>query len=418
VQNQTYDFKRLYRKQKEIVKTYDIMKMNMIKILDIKKIRGIDSIYPSTEKLTKLLSSDKQLTVYLGVDPTGTRLHIGHSIPLSILQTFADAGHKAILLFGTGTVLVGDPSQRLKARKKITHSEIEQNMKDWKKQVEHIIDFSKIKIVHNSDWLLKLSLSELISIASNISAVQLFKRDNFQKRLEQQDTVYFHETMYPLLQGYDSVYLNADIEIGGTDQTFNMLIGRELMQKMRKKEKFVITNSMILGTDGNIMSKTSGNCIWLSDSPQEAYGKLMSIPDSIMESYCQTITSLDFQLLTSSKSPIDVKKNIAYEIVKKIHGESNAVKAQAYFEKTVQKKELPDKITTIKINVTDTTTITDVLLLTKTAKSKSHAKDLITGGAVEKDSIKITNPKDKIGTSSAFILRVGKRKVVKVLSSS
>ncbi|MCR4263632.1 MAG: tyrosine--tRNA ligase, partial [Candidatus Roizmanbacteria bacterium] len=236
--------------------------------------RGVDTIYPNREMLESRISTGKPIRVYIGVDPTGHKLHIGHSIGLSKLQQFADTGHEAILLFGTGTVLVGDPSQRSEARKRITKEEIDENIKTWKKQVSSIIDFDKVKIVRNSDWLLKLGLVDIINIMSNISATQLFKRENFQKRIERGDTVWSHETLYPLLQGYDSVAMDVDLEIGGTDQTFNMLVGRELMQKMRGKEKFVLTTPMILGTDGQQMSKSTGNCVWLDDSPQDMYGKI------------------------------------------------------------------------------------------------------------------------------------------------
>ncbi|MCG2692026.1 tyrosine--tRNA ligase, partial [Microgenomates group bacterium] len=214
--------------------------------------RGVEQILPSKEGLKKLMQT-KKIRLYLGIDPTAKGLHLGHTVPLRKLQQFADLGHEVILLFGTGTVLVGDPSGRDKGRKLITQKEIEENIKTWKKQVSPILNFKKIKLKQNGDWLLKLSLKELIQIASKISAIQLFKREMFQRRLKLGDTVWYHETLYPLLQGYDSVVMDVDLEIGGTDQTFNMLIGRELQQKINHKEKYVLAGKMIMGTDGQPM---------------------------------------------------------------------------------------------------------------------------------------------------------------------
>src|SRR3989338_5798637 len=185
--------------------------------------RGVKEILPSREGLETLIRG-KKIRVYLGVDPTGSKLHLGHTIPMRKLQEFADLGHEAILVFGTGTVLVGDPSQRTQTRKKITKEEIEGNIKTWKQQAEKIIDFDKVQIKQNGDWLLKLTVPAIINIASNISSVQLFKRDMFQERIKRGDTVWTHEALYPLFQGYDSVAMDVDLEIGGTDQTFNMLI--------------------------------------------------------------------------------------------------------------------------------------------------------------------------------------------------
>ena len=233
--------------------------------------RRVEKILPDKHKLEELMASRK-IRVYFGVDPTATKLHLGHTVGLRKLQEFASAGHEAILLFGTGTVLVGDPSLRSQARKPITQDEIEANISTWKKQVSPIIDFDAVTLKQNGDWLLKLTFKDLVHIASHISAVQLFKRESFQRRIDAGNTVWYHETMYPLLQGYDSVAMDVDLEIGGSDQEFNMLIGRELLRKMKNKEKYVLTTPMILGTDGQQMSKTTGNCVWLDDTSGDMLG--------------------------------------------------------------------------------------------------------------------------------------------------
>src|SRR3989344_3115188 len=216
--------------------------------------RAVDQVLPTKAGLKKIMQA-KKIRLYQGFDPTATRLHLGHTVGLRKLMEFANLGHEVIFLFGTGTVLVGDPSQRQKARNLITQKEIENNIKDWKRQVKPIVDLSKVIIRENGDWLTNLKLKDIIEIASKISAIQLFKREMFQRRIEAGDTVWYHETLYPLLQAYDSVVMDVDLEIGGTDQEFNMLIGRELMRKMKGKEKNDLTTPSILGPDGNQMSK-------------------------------------------------------------------------------------------------------------------------------------------------------------------
>ena len=373
--------------------------------------RGVEAIYPSTDVLEKTLRSGKKLRVYMGVDPTGIKLHVGHSIGLSKLQQFADAGHEAILLFGTGTVLVGDPSQRKEARKRITSEEIEENIKTWKKQVASIIDFNKVTIKQNADWLLKLTLEDLVNIMSHISATQLFKRDSFQSRIEQGGTVWYHETLYPLLQGYDSVAMDVDLEIGGTDQTFNMLIGRELMQKMKGKEKYVLTTPMIVGTDGRQMSKSTGNCVWLTDTPENMYGKIMSIPDDQMTSYSELLTNLS-EKDVERLSPIDQKKNLAFSITERFHSMQQATAAQEHFEKTVQHKEAPDNIQTL--NLKEGTLLADCLVDAKMIESKSEAKRLMLQGGIELDGEKIIDPTT---LSRDGTIKIGKRKFARLIKA-
>ena len=340
--------------------------------------RGVEQILPDRTGLKKLMEA-KKIRLYLGIDPTATKLHLGHTVMLRKLQQFADLGHEAILVFGTGTVLVGDPSQREKGRKLITQKEIDANIATWKEQVKPIIDFKKVKIKYNGDWLTKLSLKELIQIASNISAVQLFKREMFQTRLNKGDTVWYHETMYPLLQGYDSVAMDVDLELGGTDQTFNMLIGRELQQKINHHEKFVLAGKMIMGTDGKPMSKTSGNCIWLTDTAPDMFGKLMSINDQLMPDYFEFFTDIDMP----RGEPLAIKKQLALTITSQYYGQAEAAKAQKHFETTFQKKT-PTFDQTIKDQASLAATITPLV------GSSSQAKRLIDQKAVDLNGKTIT----------------------------
>ena len=368
--------------------------------------RGVEKIYPSRESLKKLAGSRK-IRVYLGVDPTGTRLHLGHTIPLRKLNEFAQAGHEAILLIGTGTVLAGDPSQRAKAREKITQEEIDENIKTWKEQAGKIIDLKKVQIKQNGQWLLKLGLAEIIEIASHISATQLFKRDMFQRRIDAGDTVYYHETFYPLLQGYDSVAMDVDLEIGGTDQTFNMLIGRELMKKMKNKEKFVMATPLINGTDGKPMSKSSGNCIWLDDSSGNIYGKILSLPDSEIESYWTNLTGLKNDELKSLK-PLDAKKKLAFEIVKQLNSADAATIAQTSFENTFGKRETPTDAETLPFA---NLSVIDYLVENAIVTSRSEAKRLSREGAIDVDGNLL---KDGQQIERGQVIKVGKKRFFKI----
>ena len=367
--------------------------------------RGVEKILPNKEGLEKLMRNRK-IRVYLGVDPTGINLHLGHTIPLRKLAEFADLGHEAILLIGTGTILAGDPSQRENTRPKITQKEIEKNMATWQDQAKKVIDLSKVQIRYNGDWLLKLNLADIINIASKISATQLFKREMFQKRLNQGDTVWYHETFYPLLQGYDSVVMDVDLEIGGTDQTFNMLIGRQLQKKMKNREKYVLSTPLILGIDGKPMSKTSNNCIWLTDTASEMFGKLMSINDPQIEPYWKLLTSLSEEDIKKYK-PMDAKKMLAFEIVKIYHGATAAQKAKKEFEKVVQKGEIPKDL-----NIRIKENISLVEAVKTLVHSKSQAKRLLDQGAVEIDG-KVEKD-SKIKVKEGQVLKVGKRTFAKV----
>ena len=381
---------------------------------------GVEQVLPNKEGLKNLMRKRK-IRLYNGIDPTGA-LHLGHSKALRKLQEFADLGHEAILVVGTGTVLAGDPSLREQARPLITEKEIKKNIATWKKQARKILDFSKVKIKYNGDWLLGLNLKKIIQIASHISAIKLFQRDMFKERIKKGGTVWAHETLYPLLQGYDSVALDVDLEIGGTDQLFNMLIGRELQQKMRKKEKSVLTVPLIFGTDGKPMSKTSRNCVWLADSPDQMFGKIMSIPDNLIISYFELLTNLPPELIQRNKralhlkrvNPMVLKRQLAFEIVKMYHLEKAAKAASEEFNRIFKEKKLPSKISQIQIKE-KSLDILELLVKTKLASSKSEAKRLILQKGVRINGKIQKNWQKIIQTKKGQVVQVGKRKVVKVI---
>ncbi|OGY18339.1 MAG: tyrosine--tRNA ligase [Candidatus Chisholmbacteria bacterium RIFCSPLOWO2_01_FULL_50_28] len=377
--------------------------------------RRVDKILPSKEGLKQLITTRK-IRLYQGFDPTGAKLHLGHTIGLRKLMEFASLGHEVIFLFGTGTVLVGDPSQRESGRKVLKGEEIESNIRTWKKQVEPIVDFTKVTIRKNADWLTNLSLKEIITVASHISAIQLFKRDMFKRRLDQGDTVWYHETMYPLLQGYDSVVMDVDLEIGGTDQEFNMLIGRELQAKINHREKYILTVPMIMGTDGKMMSKTSKNCIWLSDSAEDMYGKIMSLPDSQILPYLELVTDIPLvEIRSLPNDPLANKKRLAFEVTRTFHGQSKASQIKEAFERVVQRGLPPEELKDFSMeNISENDTITDILTKAKLAETRSEAKRLISQGGVAINGKRINTPLEKPQLQPGSVIRAGKRKFIRL----
>ena len=370
--------------------------------------RRVEKVLPSKEGLASLMQQ-KKIRLYQGFDPTGGRLHLGHSVGIRKLMDFARAGHEVIFLFGTGTVLVGDPSERDSGRKLITQEEIDANIQDWKRQVSPLVDFEKVKILRNGDWLTKLSLKELIHIASNISAIQLFKRDSFTRRIGNGDTVWYHETLYPLLQGYDSVAMDVDLEIGGTDQEFNMLVGRELQRKMNNREKYVLTTPMIVGLDGKQMSKTSGNCIYLDENAHDMYFKIMRLSDEQLESYITLLTDIEVEMIDDLLSnPLNAKKVLAFDIAKQFHGATAASLAQSEFEQTVQQKLAPSDMPTLQL-INEPLTALSLVRLAAPDQSSGQLKRLIEQGGVEYNGEKITNLTAQISPQTDAVLRIGKR---------
>ncbi|MBI4100976.1 tyrosine--tRNA ligase [Candidatus Microgenomates bacterium] len=380
------------------------------KLIDELLSRRVAKIFPSQNVLARLLRQRK-IRLYQGFDPTG-KLHIGNGIGLKLLMEFANAGHEVIFLFGTGTVLVGDPSQREGGRIEITAREINNYINGWRKQAAKIVDFKKIKIKQNADWLTKLTLKDIIGIASKLSAVQLFKRDSFQRRLNKGDTVWYHETMYPLLQGYDSVVMDVDLEIGGTDQEFNMLVGRELMKKMKNKDKYVLTLPLILGTDGQKMSASKGNCVWMDDPANEMYGKLMSVPDSQTMPYLKLCTDVPEDELKSlaKANPRDAKARMAYEITKLYHGAQVAGQAAKHFDAQFKKGDVPTNVAEYK-RKQGKVAIHDLVVETGLAESRSEARRLVEQGGVKIDG-KVCQTNDLVNLRPAcpVLLQVGKRK--------
>ena len=378
--------------------------------------RGVQDVVPRDVAEEKL-KSGKKLRLYLGIDPTGNKLHLGHSVPLRKLKAFADAGHHVIFLIGSFTGMIGDPAGRDEMRKPLTREEIEENFRTYKKQAEKILDFSKIEIRYNHEWLSKLSFEEILSLAKYFTLQQMMKREMFVRRMKDEMPISFVEFFYPLMQGYDSVALDVDLEVGGNDQLFNMLAGRTLMQVMKKKEKFVITTKLIEGTDGQKMSKTYNNCVYLTDPPDEMYGRIMSMPDNLIPVYMECCTDIPIAevkaaeeaLKIGKENPKYLKMRLAREIVTIYHSKTEAEKAESGFENVFKNKGIPDDIPEYEAKKGES--LIDALVTSNTVSSKSEARRLIGQGGVKLDDKTVFATDTKAGKG---IYKVGKRKFLRI----
>jgi tyrosyl-tRNA synthetase len=344
--------------------------------------RGVAQVLPNKNSLEKLMD-EKKIRVYLGIDPTGNLLTLGHSVVLRKLQQFAEAGHEVILLIGNGTVRIGDPTGKDSTRPVLTDQQIKENFKDWKKQASKVLDFDKISIKYNGDWLDKLSYADIVKLMAKTTVQQLIERDMFQTRLKEGKPIHGHEMIYPLLQGYDSVAMDVDLEIGGTDQTFNMMMGRTLQKSYNDREKWVLTTPLINGTDGRKMSKSYGNFIALTEDPINMYGKLMSTADSEIMTYFEVLTDTPNEEITEMEAemkaganPMEFKKKLAFEITQMYHDETLAGEAADHFQRTVQNKEMGEA----KPFQAEDGALIDILKKANTNRSNSDLRRLIDQG--------------------------------------
>lgn len=387
----------------------------------------IEAVLPSEDEFKKILHSGKRLRFYIGADATAPKLHIGHLLPVLKMAELQKLGHQIIFLIGDFTAQIGDPTDKNATRVKLSKEEVMSNALEFKRQIEQFIDFKSTtnpaRLVFNSEWNKELGFADVLELASNFTVQQMLERDMFAKRYKQNKPIHLHEFLYPLMQGYDSVYLEVDGEFGGNDQTFNMLAGRQLLKSYKQMDKFVITTKLLLAADGvNKMSKSIGNCIFIDDSPIDKYGKIMSISDDLIIHYYQLLTNLTAdqinqidQKLKSQDNPMPIKKQLAYTIVDSLHNEAAAQEAQAYFEKTIQKQQMPEDATTIdlkklsaKIN-NETVTLKNLLVNAQIIQSGSEAKRLITSGAVDVNDKTITDINHILKLDEIKNIKVGKR---------
>lgn len=393
--------------------------------MDEKKIdnllsRGVDRIYPSREALKQLLMSGKRLRLYQGFDPTGKDLHIGHMVGLRKHREWQELGHEVIFLIGDGTGTAGDPSGKKKTRDKFfTKKELRENAQGYLKQAGKLVRFdgpNPVKVMYNGDWLDKLTKEDILNIAQNFSVQQLIERDMFQERLKLGESINMREFLYPLLQGYDSVAMDVDLEIGGTDQTFNMLAGRTLMKAMKGKEKFVMTTPLLVDAKGVKIGKSEGNVIALNDEPGVLFGKIMSLGDGAivpMLNLLSDISSEEIATFDIQKNAMSLKKMVAEIIIKQLYGVELASQARAKFENTFGRGEFPTDA--LEIKATKESKLVDVLVSEKIIESKSEFRRLIEAGAISDfPDQKISDPNEVVGESKRKI-KVGKKTFVFVI---
>lgn len=401
-------------------------------IIDEKKIdelltRGVEMIYPDKKSFKELLMSGKRIRLYCGYDPSAASLHIGHAISINKMAQFQELGHEVIFLIGDFTGMIGDPTDKSAARKKLTREEVVENSKFYQKQASAYLDFkgdNPAKVLYNSKWSDKLNFKDLIEVASNFTVQQMIQRDMFQKRLKEERPIYLHEFLYPLAQGYDSVAMDVDLEIGGNDQMFNMMAGRDLMKAMGMRNKYVMTLKLLADDKGKKMGKSEGNAVFLDQAPENMYGVIMSWPDGVLGVAFELCTKMNLEEIKKIKNklkdkntnPRDFKMLLAYEVTRLNHGKDKADKAQEHFIKTVQKKEVPDEVKSVKLKV-KSINILELLLELEMVSSKGEARRLIkqkgikiNGEAVESEDMEVELSKE------AKLLQRGKRNFIKVIS--
>lgn len=364
-----------------------------------------ENIYPSREEAEKRFKEGKRLRIYLGIDPTGPDLHLGHTIPLLFLKRLWKLGHTPVLVIGDFTARIGDPTGKDDTRKPLTEKEVKGNMKNYLGQVYKILPKGSFEVKYNSSWLSKMSFQDVLELSSHISVQQMIARSMFRERIKNEKTIGIHEFLYPLMQGYDSVAMKIDGEVGGSDQMFNMMVGRDLEKKLLKKEKLVFGMKLLEDAEsGRKMSKTEGGLISLSDSPKDMFGKTMkTVPDNMTATVFELCTEKPLEWIQDKKrsEPYEFKKELAHELVRMYHGEKEASKAREEWDRVFSKGELPSE-TEIPVFSGSGTALLDFITKNELAKSRSEAKQLFDQGA-----IKINGEVAKIKTNWSYELRSG-----------
>ncbi len=386
--------------------------------------RGVEEIIPEKElrdKIENSIKNDKPLIVKLGCDPSRPDLHIGHSVVLRKLRHFQNLGHQAVLVIGDFTAMIGDPTGRNKTRPQLTIEDARDNAKTYLDQAGAVLNMDTLRVVYNSAWLNKMSFSDVIKLSSSTTVARMLERDDFNKRYDSEVPISLHEFLYPLAQAQDSVELLSDVELGGTDQKFNLLMGRNLQKIVGQKPQCILTMPILEGTDGiEKMSKSYGNDIGISDSANDMYGKTLSIPDNIMLSWFTLAADVDKNYLdevsqkleNGSINPMGLKRELARKIVTLYHDENKAIEAENHFNKVTVSKGVPDDIDDYQLKEDDL--LVNIIADSGLLNSKSEARRMIKQSAVKIDGEVVTDIHYKVKTSDSFILKVGKRKFLKV----
>ena len=402
--------------------------MNFLPVQDQMKLikKGSEEIIPENElveKLEKSYLSGKPLTIKLGCDPSRPDLHIGHGVVLRKLRHFQDLGHQAVLVIGDFTAMIGDPSGRNKTRPQLTLKDAQENAKSYVEQSSSILDMKSLKVEYNSTWLNKMNFSDVINLSSSYTVARMLERDDFTKRFKQEVPISIHEFLYPLAQGQDSVELKADVELGGTDQKFNLLVGRDLQKSNGQSPQCIITTPLLEGTDGvEKMSKSYGNHIGLHDKAEEMYGKTLSISDGMIlkwlllaaDAKTEVVKIAEKDLKDPNVNPMEIKRDLARRVVSLFYDDNAAEKAENYFNTIVVGKGVPDDIPEYSIKSEDL--VINVIFDAGILKSKGEARRMVKQGAVKIDGKSITDINTVIKPLKKQILKVGKRRFLKVIN--
>lgn len=385
---------------------------------------GIEEIVPQEQlesQLSKSIKNNKPLRVKFGCDPSRPDLHIGHAVLLRKLRQFQDFGHTAILIIGDFTAMIGDPTGKNKTRPQLTIDETKDNAKTYIDQATIVLSKQNLEIVYNSEWLSKLDFNDIIKIASKYTVAQMLERDDFTKRYNSGKPISLHEFLYPLAQGYDSIIVKSDLELGGTDQKFNLLVGRALQKEYGQDPQSIITAPLLEGTDGvEKMSKSNDNYISLTDNPDQMYGKILSIPDTMITKYYEFCTNIskkdleivDADLVSGNVNPRDIKRALARDIVSIYHNEVLAIQAQENFDNLFISKKVPEDIPNVSLSAG--TKLIEIMVSNKMVTSNGEAKRMVKQGAVKIDDEKISDPFIIIEPGNESILKVGKRRFLKI----
>jgi tyrosyl-tRNA synthetase len=371
--------------------------------------------------LRAALLSGKKLRIKFGIDPTGEKIHIGRAVAFWKLKEFQDLGHKVVLIIGDFTAQVGDPSDKLEKRPFLSASQVKKNLKSYLAQIGKVIDLKNAEIRYNSEWLGKLNFQEISQLAEIFTIQQMVERRNFKDRWDAHKEISMRELLYPLMQGYDSVAVKADVELGGTDQLFNLLAGRKIQERYKQKPQDVITNKMLLGTDGRKMSTSWGNVINIIDGPNEQFGKVMSVRDDQIPNYFHLATDVpekeikkQVDGIKGGNNPKKVKEILAFEVVKRYHGEKKARAAAENFTKTFSRRETPDVIPALKIN-SGTILPVDLIVASGVFTSRSEARRLVEQGGFDVDNLPQRDPQVPLVLRGGEVIKVGKKRFFKVV---
>jgi tyrosyl-tRNA synthetase len=375
-------------------------------------------ILPSKEEFVKKLSSGEKIRVYIGVDPTAPAMHLGHAKNIMFLEELRQLGHEVIILFGDFTAQIGDPSDKKATRKQLTSDEVKKNASGWLKQVKPLLSFddpvNPAQVKYNSEWLGKLSFKDVVELASNFTVQQMLERDMFEKRLKENVPIHVHEFMYPLMQGYDSVAMDVDAELCGTDQTFNALAGRTLLKRLKNKDKFVVALNLIANPKtGELMSKSNGTGVFIDQEPAQLFGSIMALPDEMIEVLFLNCTRIPLSEKESimAAGPRKAKARIASEITKILHGQSAAMAAEKSWEETFAKGGVPEDVTEVKLNGAS---LVEVLIQAGIVPSKTEWRRLIDGGAIRDDQDEKISDANFVPTKT-MVLKIGKRRFAKII---